>query len=362
MSRPELRGAAERGERVLRARPAGAPVRDDERPHASAHRRAPRHAVNRLDGARLTSSSARDASTPAVPWPTRRADGCAPPRRGPRAAARRRGRELPPRGGRAGVVTATGTSARPRRCGRDANRSRASGGDDARASRTALARYLASLAALEPGRARRDDRRTSRPGRRLDGDRAPPPPPGRGRPAAARRPAVGRAAGPGTRGPRHRAGHGVRHRPARDDARLPRGDRGRVAAGARRLARSTSAPAPGILALALARLGVPRVVALDVDPTVLPLARANLARERRRRTSRSSSARARGRARALRPRRREPARRRGDRRGHRAGSAVGGGGCLVVSGLLDTQVGPRRSRRIPPGGSPHAATSIPGPH
>ena len=34
----------------------------------------------------------------------------------------------------------------------------------------------------------------------------------------------------------------------------------------------------GILALALARLGVPRVVALDVDPAVLPLARENLAR------------------------------------------------------------------------------------
>lgn len=32
----------------------------------------------------------------------------------------------------------------------------------------------------------------------------------------------------------------------------------------------------GILALALARLGVPRVVALDVDPSVLPIARANL--------------------------------------------------------------------------------------
>ncbi len=34
----------------------------------------------------------------------------------------------------------------------------------------------------------------------------------------------------------------------------------------------------GLLAAALARLGVPRVVALDVDPAVLPLARANLAR------------------------------------------------------------------------------------
>jgi ribosomal protein L11 methyltransferase len=34
----------------------------------------------------------------------------------------------------------------------------------------------------------------------------------------------------------------------------------------------------GILALALARLGVDRVVALDTDPSVLPLARANLAR------------------------------------------------------------------------------------
>jgi ribosomal protein L11 methyltransferase len=33
----------------------------------------------------------------------------------------------------------------------------------------------------------------------------------------------------------------------------------------------------GILALALARLGVPRVVAFDVDPAVLPIARANLA-------------------------------------------------------------------------------------
>jgi ribosomal protein L11 methyltransferase len=32
----------------------------------------------------------------------------------------------------------------------------------------------------------------------------------------------------------------------------------------------------GLLALALARLGVPRVVALDVDPAVLPIARANL--------------------------------------------------------------------------------------
>ncbi|HJQ84594.1 MAG TPA: 50S ribosomal protein L11 methyltransferase [Candidatus Binatia bacterium] len=32
----------------------------------------------------------------------------------------------------------------------------------------------------------------------------------------------------------------------------------------------------GVLAMALARLGVPRVVALDVDPAVLPLARANL--------------------------------------------------------------------------------------
>src|SRR5262249_61504873 len=32
----------------------------------------------------------------------------------------------------------------------------------------------------------------------------------------------------------------------------------------------------GLLALALARLGVPRVVALDVDLRVLPLARANL--------------------------------------------------------------------------------------
>jgi ribosomal protein L11 methyltransferase len=32
----------------------------------------------------------------------------------------------------------------------------------------------------------------------------------------------------------------------------------------------------GVLAAALARLGVPRVVALDVDPDVLPLARANL--------------------------------------------------------------------------------------
>jgi ribosomal protein L11 methyltransferase len=32
----------------------------------------------------------------------------------------------------------------------------------------------------------------------------------------------------------------------------------------------------GLLAAALARLGVPRVVALDVDPTVLPLARANV--------------------------------------------------------------------------------------
>ena len=34
----------------------------------------------------------------------------------------------------------------------------------------------------------------------------------------------------------------------------------------------------GLLAAALVRLGVPRVVALDVDPAVLPLARANLAR------------------------------------------------------------------------------------
>ncbi len=34
----------------------------------------------------------------------------------------------------------------------------------------------------------------------------------------------------------------------------------------------------GILAMALARLGVPRVVAVDVDPAVLPLARANLDR------------------------------------------------------------------------------------
>lgn len=34
----------------------------------------------------------------------------------------------------------------------------------------------------------------------------------------------------------------------------------------------------GILALALARLGVPRVVACDVDPLVLPIARENLAR------------------------------------------------------------------------------------
>jgi ribosomal protein L11 methyltransferase len=34
----------------------------------------------------------------------------------------------------------------------------------------------------------------------------------------------------------------------------------------------------GVLALALARLGVPRVVALDVDPAVLPQARATLAR------------------------------------------------------------------------------------
>jgi ribosomal protein L11 methyltransferase len=36
----------------------------------------------------------------------------------------------------------------------------------------------------------------------------------------------------------------------------------------------------GILALALARLGVPRVVACDCDPAVLPIARANLARNR----------------------------------------------------------------------------------
>jgi len=36
----------------------------------------------------------------------------------------------------------------------------------------------------------------------------------------------------------------------------------------------------GILALALARLGVPRVVALDVDAAVLPLARVNLLRNR----------------------------------------------------------------------------------
>jgi ribosomal protein L11 methyltransferase len=34
----------------------------------------------------------------------------------------------------------------------------------------------------------------------------------------------------------------------------------------------------GVLAMALARLGVERVVALDTDPAVLPLARANLAR------------------------------------------------------------------------------------
>jgi ribosomal protein L11 methyltransferase len=34
----------------------------------------------------------------------------------------------------------------------------------------------------------------------------------------------------------------------------------------------------GILALALARLGVARVVALDADPAVLPIARENLAR------------------------------------------------------------------------------------
>src|SRR5206468_1583797 len=34
----------------------------------------------------------------------------------------------------------------------------------------------------------------------------------------------------------------------------------------------------GVLALALARLGVKRVVALDTDPAVVPLARANLAR------------------------------------------------------------------------------------
>jgi ribosomal protein L11 methyltransferase len=36
----------------------------------------------------------------------------------------------------------------------------------------------------------------------------------------------------------------------------------------------------GILALALARLGVARVVGIDVDPTVLPLARANLVANR----------------------------------------------------------------------------------
>jgi ribosomal protein L11 methyltransferase len=36
----------------------------------------------------------------------------------------------------------------------------------------------------------------------------------------------------------------------------------------------------GILALALARLGVPRVVALDVDAAVLPIARANLTQNR----------------------------------------------------------------------------------
>ncbi len=36
----------------------------------------------------------------------------------------------------------------------------------------------------------------------------------------------------------------------------------------------------GVLAAALARLGVPRVVACDTDPAVLPVARANLARNR----------------------------------------------------------------------------------
>jgi ribosomal protein L11 methyltransferase len=36
----------------------------------------------------------------------------------------------------------------------------------------------------------------------------------------------------------------------------------------------------GVLAAALARLGVVRVVALDTDPAVLPVARANLARNR----------------------------------------------------------------------------------
>jgi ribosomal protein L11 methyltransferase len=95
----------------------------------------------------------------------------------------------------------------------------------------------------------------------------------------------------------------------------------------------------GILALALERLGVPRVVALDTDPAVLPVARANLARNGARRFALVAGSLAALRARfdlvvanlvaasivaessAL-------------------AAAVAAGGRLVLSGLLDDQAGP----------------------
>ena len=110
-----------------------------------------------------------------------------------------------------------------------------------------------------------------------DGVFRAPPRAARDRAAAAGRPAVGRAGRARTRGPRHRARHGVRHRPARDHPHLPRGDRGAGGAGGIASALDVGTGS-GILAAALARLGVPHVVALDVDAAVLPLARAMLDR------------------------------------------------------------------------------------
>ena len=173
--------------------------------------------------------------------------------------ARRRGRELPRGRGRRGGRHRDARRGRAARRGAATLEAHVPAAAGPRRSRRALERWLA-----QPRGDRAGGRATSAvdapavPGARLGGASSRPPSPARDRHAAAGRAALGRARRARARGARDRARHGVRHRPARDHAHLPRGARGGASTrGAVRSALDVGTGS-GVLAAALARLGVPR--------------------------------------------------------------------------------------------------------